>query len=109
MSNIGTSISWDSKIARGYTIKGNAITDHIARDAMDAIAKDIPDPVEYAYHVSGAIASALMGAQNNCIPDHVCRKLGLVNLGLVEAGSKSRRQLTAFGLKVRRALKDEDA
>lgn len=79
-------------------------------DAENAMRRDIPDPVEYAFTLPGAVRDALLSARHNWLDDDICQTLHLVRLGLVEAGSgKRRRQLTAFASMVRRAIREDDA
>lgn len=80
------------------------------RDAMRAIARDIPDVETYARLMPLAQAEMLMAATFSGdgfkVPHHHAHLLR--PFGLVEAGV-GQRCLTAFAIKVRRALLEEDA
>ncbi len=79
------------------------------RDALEHIAKDIPDPAEYARYTPLAFAAALTETTFHkngwIVPDEKTAAL-LRPYGLVEYGG---RYLTAFGMKVRKALLEEMA
>lgn len=78
-------------------------------DALRAIARDIPDPAEYASHLPDWAVEALLSATKDhadgwCAP--AATAAALRPLGLVGYGT---RGLTAFGWAVRQALKRTDA
>jgi hypothetical protein len=81
------------------------------RDAMHSIAQGVPDPATYARRLPLHMVEMLMLSQHirggiyRAHPDFVP---DLQAEGLVEAGETG-RFLTAFGLKVLRELKKDDA
>lgn len=77
------------------------------RDAFIAIARDVPDPAEYARYLPSCFVDALLSAypSGGCwrVYNHFAeREIRLA--GLVEFGGPF---LTAFGLAVRRELRAE--
>lgn len=84
--------------------------DSMARqDALRAIARDIPDPEDYAYHLPLWAADALLAAtKHSSYGWRVPRRLALRlrPYGLVAYNDDG---LTAFGWAVRCALKRQDA
>lgn len=78
---------------------------------MKAIARDIPDPKRYASWAPLWICEALLNATLRNGNEWLCRAQDaevLKPYGLVEAGP-GKRGLTAFAIKVRKALLEEDA
>jgi hypothetical protein len=78
------------------------------KDALLAIARDIPDPDDYAQQMSLELAEALAGATRSPQGYRVRPEVAgwMRPFGLVEYGG---RHLTAFGSAVRQALLQEDA
>lgn len=76
-------------------------------DAMRAIARDIPDPRDYAYQLGAEYVAMLLGAtlRDNWYVTEAVAKV-LRPHGLCEYGGTG---LTAFGIMVRRELKAMDA
>lgn len=79
-------------------------------DAMRHIARDVPDPETYARRLAPELALLLVNARTRRgslrVTTEAARRLK--PFGLVEAGQVGTK-LTAFGMKVRRALLEEDA
>lgn len=86
--------------------------DRAKRDALRAIARDIPDPAEYARQCPLWIAEALVAAryvpQANEFRVSLDTAVKLKPYGLVDAGTGI-TALTAFAIAVRRALQAQDA
>lgn len=77
-------------------------------DAFAAIARDIPDPTEFADQLPLDLAQLLVGARfrGHGYTVHTGKSHVLRSLGLMEFGGIC---LTAFGCKVRRALIEAEA
>lgn len=102
---------WDSKVNRPGLRSPSDIDlrDRATRDAMKAIARDIPDPDEYARQLPPWAAEALVQAARTpsdgwCVPAHLARMLR--PLGLAGYGTNG---LTAFGWRVRQIIVGADA
>lgn len=80
------------------------------KDALTAIARDIPDPKRYAFYAPLWIVDALLSAYringNEWTFAAGADLPGLRQHGLCGFGTSG---LTAFAIKVRRVLKEEDA
>lgn len=75
------------------------------RDAVRHMAQDIPDPEYYASHLPAAIVELLLSTRHAGFIPSAETAIALQKWRLAEAGSNP-RYLTAFGLKVKRALRD---
>lgn len=110
--------------AHGYLISAPELSEaqmqtRAYRDAIAAIARDIPDPAQFARYLPLEFVEALLGARYRMVggdsPDNgwvvyphqaaMLRPYGLVAAGTGPNGCL----LTAFGITVRRALVAEDA
>lgn len=102
------SVQWEREIAAALAIHDQHLARRARNDALGAIARDIPDPAEYARYIPLVFAEALTAATQTMTGYHVSREQAelMRPYGLVEYGG---RCLTAFGIKVRQALKAEDA
>lgn len=86
--------------------KRNAV--RARRDALVAIARDIPEPTDFARHLPLGVVTALRNARirnGGCYQASVEWAAALRSYSLVEYGG---RCLTAFGIAVRRELMADD-
>lgn len=102
-------ITTDQATAAAASLAGNLET-RGWRDAMRAISLDIPDPETYARLMPLAHAEMLLGStlkqSEYFVPHHHAHILK--PFGLVECGA-GKRGLTAFAIKVLKALREHDS